>query len=401
MMRRSHDYKSAPGVLLSNGPTWVEFRRTSLHTLRDFGFGKNVIEDIIEDEIDNFLNHIDNHIVNHPIKTQNFFKIPVLASLWRIISGEQLKIGDPKLENLVQILNDVIVDFAKPLFNIAIHYPSLFKLLHKIGVLKSEQILGAFLDFSQETIEKHKEKDIDGENPLTFTESMLHKIQQTTDKNNPFYGEIGELNLLNVLVDLFIAGSDTTANTLNWAMLYMILNPDIQSKVRNELDQNIGKHSKAKMSQKNDTPYTEAVLHEIQRKANLLPLSVFHAASTDIKAGDHIIPENTNIIPLIGEIMNDPKNFPDPEKFDPERYLTRNEADGTIKFQPDPKVIPFGIGRRKCLGENLARMSLYKFFTAIIQKYEITSDPEQKVNESARIGFVRSPITDSVIFKPR
>ena len=53
-----------------------------------------------------------------------------------------------------------------------------------------------------------------GENPLNFTEAFLHRIQETSDPNDPFYSNTGELNLTNTLTDLFIAGSDTTAVTL-------------------------------------------------------------------------------------------------------------------------------------------------------------------------------------------
>ena len=70
---------------------------------------------------------------------------------------------------------------------------------------------------------------------------MLDKINKTESKDEPFYGQRGELNLLNVLLDLFIAGSETTSNTMNWSMLYMVLNPEIQDKVRQELDGTIGK----------------------------------------------------------------------------------------------------------------------------------------------------------------
>ena len=109
---------------------------------------------------------------------------------------------------------------------------------------------------------------------MTLIEAFLYKIQKTSNVNDPHYANTGELNLMNVLFDLFLAGADTTSITLDWAMLYMILNPDVQAKVREELDQNIGS-KKAKMSEKIKTPYTEATIHEIQRKANILPLSVF------------------------------------------------------------------------------------------------------------------------------
>ena len=146
----------------------------------------------------------------------------------------------------------------------------------------------------------------------------MYKIKETTDKNSPFYGETGELNLANVLYDLFMAGSDTTAATLNWAMLFMIHNPDIQSKVRQELNQNIG-DKKMKMNDRNKIPYTEAVIHEIQRIGNIAPVAVFHKTTTNIDIGPYSIPPKTTILPFIGDVMNDPEHFPEPSKFKPER----------------------------------------------------------------------------------
>ena len=145
----------------------------------------------------------------------------------------------------------------------------------------------------------------------------MHKIQQTSDKNSPFYGDIGELNLINVLVDLLEAGSDTTANTLNWAMLFMIQNPDIQTKVRQELNENIG-GKKLKMSEKNKIPYTEAVIYEVQRKGNIVP-SLLYQTTKNVDIGEFSVPPNTRIMAFIADIMNDPEHFPEPSKFMPER----------------------------------------------------------------------------------
>ena len=97
----------------------------------------------------------------------------------------------------------------------------------------------------------------------------MDKIQKTDDQFNPLFKDLGKLNLLNILHDFFLAGMDTTANTLNWSMFFMIQNPDIQEKVREELLVNVGSKI-PKMADKQITPYTEAVLHEITRRGTVL-----------------------------------------------------------------------------------------------------------------------------------
>ena len=86
-------------------------------------------------------------------------------------------------------------------------HPFLWKILHQLGILKFLHIINELYDFNLDMVTSHKQRDIDGDNPLTFTEAMLHKIQQTPQSDNPFHGKIGELNLLSVLLDLFLAGS--------------------------------------------------------------------------------------------------------------------------------------------------------------------------------------------------
>jgi cytochrome P450 len=372
--------------------------------LRNFGYGKAALEDIIEEEIDNLIEHIDQNYLNQPVEVSRFFNIAVLSSLWRIISGEHLKVGDPKLEHLVETVSNMAKEFGRPELVVSMNYPYLFSILHYFGVLKFLSYTNTLFDFVMDTISSHKTKHIDGEHPLTFTEAMLHKIHQTHEKDDPFHGDVGELNLLNVLLDLFIAGSDTTSITLNWAMLYMILNQDIQKNVRKELNESIGRQRKAKMAEKYLTPYTEAVIHEIQRRGNILPLSVFHSiqdndTQTSFQVGQRKLPPKTVLIPLIGEVMHDPLYFPNPTRFDPNRYLSEEE-NGQITFKPHPRVIPFGIGKRRCLGEVLARMTLYKFFTALVQKYEIVSGQDEPITDEAKTGFTRSPIDYRIIFRP-
>jgi len=400
LLRNGMSHQSIPGVVLSIGQTWTEMRRTSLHTLKNFGYGKSILEDTVEEEIDNLLEHIDNHFLNQPIDVIRFLQTSVLAALWRILSGEQLKMGDAKLEEIFEMVEVLMTDLGNPLAVISVNHPRLFKLVNHLGILQTIPYNRSMINFTGSVLTDHKKRHIDGENPLTLTEAFLYKIQQTTDKSSPFYGDVGELNLVNVLYDLFVAGSDTTAATLNWAMLFMIQNPDVQTKVRQELNQNIG-GKKVKMSDKNKIPYTEAVIHEIQRRGNIAPLAIFHQTTTNVDIGPYSVPPETAIIPFIGDIMNDPEHFPDPTKFKPERYLVNDGDSQDVKFQAHPRVIPFGLGKRRCLGEVLAKMTLYKFFTALIQKYEIVSGQSEPIIDTRVPGLVMAPTKYKLMFKPQ
>ena len=80
--------------------------------------------------------------------------------------------------------------------------------------------------------------------------------------------------------------------------------------------------------------------------------------------------------------------------------VTENDSDD-IKFQPHPRVIPFGVGKRRCLGEILARMTLYKFFTALIQKYDIVSGQTEPITDTRDLGFIKAPLKYKLMFKQR
>ena len=361
--------------------------------------GKLALEDMINEEVENLTSHMEEFHLNKPVEVRKMFNISSLSSLWKIISGESLKIGDAKLDYLIEKVQTLIREVSKPLTQAAFNLKPLFYFLNWSGFSTVWANQLELNEFCQSTIEEHKSKNIDGNCPLSFTEAMLSKLNDssTTVLQNP---ELGELNLMNVLVDFFMAGSDTTSNTLNWAMLYMAQNPEILKKVQLELD-TIASTTGTQVRQMNDrrnTPYTEAVLHEIQRKGNILPAAVLHYTNSHVDCGNGFtIPPKTLLVPFIGQIMMDPKYFPSPDKFDPERYLTTK--DSHLTFTPHPKVIPFGIGKRRCLGEMMARTSLYKFFTGIVQKFDIVK--AGPLLDEADYGFTKAPKPYKIIFKLR
>ena len=99
--------------------------------MKNFGLGKNSLEEIIDEEVQKLVQYIDDHCVNKPIDMSNFFSISVLSSLWRIISGESLPIDDEKLKYLCQLTQKGLVEKGDPLMALANQYPTFFKILIK------------------------------------------------------------------------------------------------------------------------------------------------------------------------------------------------------------------------------------------------------------------------------
>jgi cytochrome P450 len=85
----------------------------------------------------------------------------------------------------------------------------------------------------EQKVEEH-ESTIDYNEPRDFIDKVLIEIHSSTDPQSSFYGEQGRIGLVNTLLDLFIAGSETTSTTLTWAVLYMAREQEIQAKVQVE-----------------------------------------------------------------------------------------------------------------------------------------------------------------------
>ncbi len=136
-------------------------------------------------------------------------------------------------------------------------------------------------------------------------------------------------------------------------------------------------------------PYMEAFISEVQRHGSLTPLSVPHAAVNDTEFRGYKIkrntPVNANLVILISlaivyllhfsyyhllyfqyEIMRDPKNFENPDKFCPERFLDPV----TGKYHVPRGYVPFSVGKRECLGRALAKMELFFFTTSLLQQFK-------------------------------
>ncbi|XP_074088622.1 cytochrome P450 2C23-like [Macrotis lagotis] len=386
------DVLKGQGILVSRGERWKQIRRFSLMTLRNFGMGKRSIEERIQEEAQCLVEEL-RKTKGEPTDPTFILGCAPCNVICSVLFHDRFKYDDEKLLYLMsllnenfQLLNTVWLQIYNCLPSFRVYLPGKHnKIFKNVDQLKQ---------FILERVKEHQ-KTLDPNNPQDYIDCYLAKMQQ--EKENP-KTEFDLENLEMTGVNLFAAGTETTSSTLRYGLLLIMKHPEIQAKIHEEIDRVIGQDRVPSIKDRQDMPYTDAVVHEIQRFINLLPLNLSHAVSRDIKFQQYILPKGTTIFPLLFPILWDSKEFPNPDQFDPHHFLDKNG-----KFKKSDYFMPFSIGKRSCLGEGLARMELFMFFTTILQNFTLKSvvDLNEISIQDKHSGFSNVPPKYKLCFLPR
>nr|QBA57482.1 CYP305B1 [Heortia vitessoides] len=371
------------GITFADGPLWKEQRQFTVKHLRNVGFSKIGMDKDIQNELSHIIDYIN---VNNdkPINLKNILPIGVLNVLWKIVAGEQIK------EERLKCLMDLFYARSKA-FSMTggwlnqmpwcrFFFPELsgYALIKKLN----EQIS----DIIDETIEKHKMCTIKGKD---FIYSYLNEMRQNT--SNTFTDE----QLKIVCLDLIIAGSQTTSNQLEFAFLAALRNKSLQEKLFEEINNTL-QDKPPTWADIQRLPYSSAFLLEVQRFYPIAPLVGPRRLTDDVVIDGFLIPKGTTILISIGDLNSNPKIWDEPHEFKPERFIDERGA-----LKNSECMYPFGLGRRRCPGDVLAKSFIFIVFVGVLQKYRIECSSEVVPSEEPDIGLISAPRPYVADFIPR
>ncbi|KAJ8362816.1 hypothetical protein SKAU_G00116470 [Synaphobranchus kaupii] len=378
------DAMKGHGITSANGDSWKEMRRFFLSNLRDFGTGKRRSEKKIIEESRYLIEGFEN-FKGEPFDTTQPVNYAVSNIICTIMYGSRFDYADPTFQQMANWTNEIFQLIGSAEIQLYNMFPWLRWCCGR-WLVKRTQILKN-IDNGIEAIKGLVQGLKDTLNPQDlrgFVDSFLVRQQRESDKPGSYFHN----NNLNITVgNMFAAGTDTIETTLRWGLLLMAKYPHIQDQVQEELSQVIGERE-PQVEDRRNLPYTDAVIHEIQRMSNVLPL-VFHSTSCDITFQGYFIKKGTAVIPLLMSVLKDEEEWETPHSFNPGHFLDEKGC-----FIRRDAFMPFSTGRRACVGESLARIQLFLFFTFLLQRFRFSPPPgvsEDELDLTPSTGFTLHP----------
>ena len=202
------------------------------------------------------------------------------------------------------------------------------------------------------------------------------------------------------MADVTAAGSDTTAHSLTWFLLYMVLNPDIQERIEKEINLAVNNDRLLNWKDARNMSYLQATLCEVQRASGLSGVGGTNAIC-EVKIAGYHIPKGTFVAINLCKLHHDEREWPEHEKFQPERFL---DSDG--KFVGWSKLkgfLPFGVGHRECAGQSLAKIMMFTFASILLycNKFEVPEGVETPTTEVSGPALISCLMDFKIVAKKR
>ena len=374
-----NDYKNA--IVWAQGDQLKQNRRIFLNHLRQWGKEKQF--ELILEENYFLMEAIEEYPTNlDPSRLLEKVSCNIICIF---TFGSRISYNDPEMEvilgciDMFNVRNPLLPDFLWPILAKIPMIPIVKRQFHGIQKVKS-YVRG-----------KTEALLISGvtEPPETLVEAYaLDNMGKESGKLNLDF-------LVGVIYELFLAGTETTSTTIEWFLACMATHPEIQDKLFEEVRSVVG-DGKLKAAHLRSFDYLQAVQFEVQRFGCIVENVAPHTMTKTVELeSGHQIPKNETVIGSISWVMKDPALWKHPHTFNPENFLDKNG-----RFQSNEAFIPYGMGPRACLGQNLADLELKITICELIRKFRVSSDDNIDLNKKVQ-RFTTAPLQYRYNFLPR
>ncbi|XP_054013369.1 methyl farnesoate epoxidase-like isoform X1 [Hylaeus anthracinus] len=375
------------GVTMNDGPHWKFLRKWTIWTLKSLGFGKYGMSEMIKEELT---------IALESLKKGGVYRLkPVISPvvinvLWRLSTGARFS-ENARLDYFVDLMERRarVFDMAGGILS---SFPWIRYVAPEASGYKLLVTLNTKLkEFLMEIIVEHKEKYVAG-SEADLIDMFIHEMVNEKGEDPIFTDD----QLVMIMIDLFLAGVTTTETTLELLFLNMVVHQDVQRKLQQEIDSVIPPDRLPDLSDMPKLPYARAVMTETQRRWTVIPVIGPRRVLQKTRLENYRIPKDSTVLINLNSVHMDPDIFPDPEKFQPERFLKDGEFDNA------PNTLFFGKGKRRCPGDVLAKTALFLLFIGVMQKYSLLPVPGKgPTSIEVTSGILISPKPYDILVVPR
>ena len=333
-----------------------------------------------------------------PFSPKELLHGSILAQLWKMVTAKKVSPDDPIIKSLIefsdllgkQSLNGTLYQMIP----FGSYMPSQFNRDIKRAVEIRETITPPEYKAHLETYQPNVIRDL--------TDSFISEMKKELAKPKNDGKDVGSLEVVpGLMMDVFLAGAETTSSALGWFFLYMVLHKDVQEKIHREIIDVIGRDLDPEWEDIMAMPYLQAALAEVLRVTTFEPLAGT-SAIRDTTIGGYHIPKGTLVVINITRIQHDEREWPEPLVFKPERFL---DSEGNFIGWTNKSIgfMPFGAGRRECTGQALGRRMMLTLTSTLLQRYEIVL-PDGAAKPSTKVlafGTMLQPQEFQVLTKER
>uniref|UniRef100_A0AAQ5X4C5 Cytochrome P450, family 1, subfamily C, polypeptide 2 n=1 Tax=Amphiprion ocellaris TaxID=80972 RepID=A0AAQ5X4C5_AMPOC len=249
-----------------------------------------------------------------------------------------------------------------------------------------------FFQFVKSKVEEHRET-FDQEVTRDMSDAIIGVVNNSVSEH-----QLTKSYTEATVSDLLGAGLDTVSTCLHWIVLLLAKHPEIQTKLHEVIDKVVGRNRLPSIEDRVHMVYLDAFIYEVMRFTSFVPVTIPHSTTSDVTVGGLHIPKDTVIFINQWSVNHDPLMWKDPHIFDPSRFLDGN---GSLDKDLTNNVMIFSAGKRRCIGDQIAKVEIFLFFAVLLHQFSIEKCPNEDFSLNCTYGLTLKPLDYKITAKLR